>query len=148
MVIQKPAPHDRFIKSGRFDHSFHQPFDEGYIKDKFANVPGRLSRRLGKAISRRRQFLEYRKNHHARIAGPEASMDPEDTGTVVSSLPTAAKQGQCLGASEIVEPTISRRPEDRRLPTPKRLLAKTHCSFRRCRSPPKAGQCLNARIAL
>ena len=90
MVIQKPAPHDRFIKSGRFDQSYRQPWDEQYVQDKFVGVPEWLSGRLGKAISRRRQFLEYRKSHHQRIA--DTSNIPETTETVVSSLPTVAKQ--------------------------------------------------------
>lgn len=106
MVIQKPAPHDRFIKSGRFDQSFRQPWDEQHVRDKFANAPEWMIKRLGKAISRRRQFLEYRKTHHERIASLEVSNVPEDTGTIVSSLPTVAKQDQGFQASvkpEIVE---------------------------------------------
>jgi hypothetical protein len=103
MVIQKPAPHDRFIKSGRFDQSFRQPWDEQHIRDKFANVPEWLVGRLGKAIARRRQFLEYRKVHQERIASQEVSNVPEDTGTVVSSLPTVAKQDQGLHVSMIPE---------------------------------------------
>lgn len=73
------------------------------IRDKFANVPEWLTLRLGKAISRRRQFLEYRKAHHERTASLGVSNVPEDTGTVVSSLPTVAKQYQGLRASAIPE---------------------------------------------
>jgi hypothetical protein len=53
-VIQKPAPHDRFVKSGRFDQTFRQPWDEQYVRDKFVHAPEWLSVRLGKAVSRRR----------------------------------------------------------------------------------------------
>ena len=97
-MIQKPGPHDRFIKSGRFDQSFRQPWDEQHVQSKFASAPEWLTRRLGKAISRRRQFLEYRKAHHERIASLEVSNAPTDIETVVSSLPTMAKQGQWLQA--------------------------------------------------
>jgi hypothetical protein len=106
MVIQKPAPHDRFIKSGRFDQSFRQPWDEQHIRDKFANIPEWLVGRLGKSVARRRQFLEYRKVHQERIASHEVANVPEDTATVVSSLPTVAKQDQGLHTlmkSEVVE---------------------------------------------
>jgi hypothetical protein len=98
MVIQKPAPHDRFINSGRFDQSYRQPWDEQHVRDKFPSLPEWLTVRLGKAISRRRQFLEYRKSHHDRIANLDAPSVPEDTGTVVSSLPTVAKQNEGLQA--------------------------------------------------
>lgn len=98
MVIQKPAPHDRFISSGRFDQSYRQPWDEQHVRDKFPSIPDWLTERLGKAITRRRQFLKYRKNHHDIIANHEASGGPEDTGTVVSSLPTVAKDNQGLEA--------------------------------------------------
>ncbi|PVI02301.1 hypothetical protein DM02DRAFT_653603 [Periconia macrospinosa] len=47
---------------------------------------------MSKAISRRPQFLEYRKSHHGRIANYDTSNIPETTETVVSSLPTVAKQ--------------------------------------------------------
>jgi hypothetical protein len=106
MAIQKPAPHDRFLKSARFDQSFRQPWDEQHARDKFPKVPEWLTERLGKANSRRRQFLEYRKTHHERIASREVSNVSEDNGTVVSSLPTVIKQDQGLQASvkpEIVE---------------------------------------------
>lgn len=100
MVIQKPAPHDRFINSGRFDQSFRQPWDEQHVRDKYPDAPEWLPERLGKAISRRRQFLEYRKTHHEQIASVELSNVPEDTGTVVSSLPTAAKQDPGIHISQ------------------------------------------------
>jgi hypothetical protein len=106
LVIQKPAPHDRFIKSGRFDQSFRQPWDEQHVRDKFPDIPEWLSERLGKANSRRRQFLEYRKAHHERIATVEVlntARDTGDTGTEVSSLPTLAKQHQESWASTTPE---------------------------------------------
>jgi hypothetical protein len=99
LVIQKPAPHDRFIKSGRFDQSFRQPWDVQHVRDKFANIPDWLSERLGKANSRRRQFLEYRQAHHERIARVEVVDATGDTGTVVSSLPTLLRQHQELWTS-------------------------------------------------
>jgi hypothetical protein len=94
MIIQKPAPHDRFIKSGKFDQSFRQTWDEQYVRDKFVNVPEWLGARLGKAISRRRQFLEYRKNHHQRLTASDDRNIEEGAAevTVVSSLPTVARQ--------------------------------------------------------
>lgn len=101
MVIQKPAPHSRFIKSGRLGPSFSQPWDENHVREKFRDIPEWLTRRLGKAISHRRQFLEYRKSHQKRIASVG-----DDTATVVSSLPTVAKQDQDPAApmkSEILD---------------------------------------------
>ena len=100
-IIQKPAPHDRFIKSGRFDQSFRQPWDKRHVEEKFVGIPEWISRRLGTAITRRRQFLEYRKSHHEQIAEIKEIDDfktMERDGPVVSSLPTVVKQDQGVRA--------------------------------------------------
>ena len=105
-MVQKPAPHDRFIKSGRFDQTYRQPWDEQHICDKFTGITEWLIERLGKSNTRRRQYLEYRKAHHERIATFEVLDTTEDAGTVVSSLPTLARQHQeplAYAAPETIE---------------------------------------------
>lgn len=93
-IIQKPAPHDRFIKSGKFDQSFRQKWDEQHVSDKFPKIPEWLAARLGKANSRRRQFLEYRRSQHEKIASLQTIEG--DNKTVVSSLPSAIKHDKNL----------------------------------------------------
>ncbi|KAH7405701.1 hypothetical protein DE146DRAFT_649443 [Phaeosphaeria sp. MPI-PUGE-AT-0046c] len=93
-IIQKPAPHDRFIKSGKFDQTFRQKWDEQHVSDKFVNISEWMAIRLGKANSRRRQFLEYRKKQHEEIANLQSIEG--DNKTVISSLPSAIKRNEDL----------------------------------------------------
>ena len=92
LLIQKPGPHARFISTGRFDVSVHQRWDEGHVREKFKNIPEWLIVRLGKANTRRRQFLEYRKSHNERIKSPQSMF--EDKKTVVSSIPSRIKNNE------------------------------------------------------
>ena len=87
LAIQNPAPHDRFLNSGRLDTSHFEPYDINHVRSKFPSTDGWLVKRLGKAISRRRQYLKYRDQHHAK-----RTRDAPDDRTVASSLPTEAKR--------------------------------------------------------
>lgn len=104
MAIRNPTPHDQFMESGQINTSYFEPFDIGHIQAKFPNTEGYLINRLGKAISRRRQYLKYRDEHHKKLAqgiedviGTEfaptkaapTEINPEST--VASSIPLAMK---------------------------------------------------------
>ncbi|KAI5805712.1 hypothetical protein EDC01DRAFT_725289 [Geopyxis carbonaria] len=60
--IRRPAPVDR-IKTMPTAESSYQDYDILYVKDKFPKLDTEVATRLGKLISRRRQLIEYRKNH-------------------------------------------------------------------------------------
>lgn len=91
-LIQKPRPHARFISSGRFDTSFHQRWDEDHVREKFKNISEWLVVRLGKANTRRRQFLEDRKSHNETIKSPQSTI--EDEQIEVSSIPFYIKNNE------------------------------------------------------
>ena len=100
MVIRNPAPHDQFLKSIDIDTSYYEEFDINHVREKFPNAQEHLIVRLGRAISRRRQYLKYREMHHKKLAHG-IDIDPSSTQdthtetlsqtTIASSLPTALK---------------------------------------------------------
>ncbi|KAK3685899.1 hypothetical protein B0T22DRAFT_482821 [Podospora appendiculata] len=96
--IRNPTPHDRFKRSAFTDTSTYEPYDIGHVRMKFPSAEGPIVDRVGKSISRRRQFFKYRELHHQKLArGLEHDSDelavPEDTGksTIASSIPQHLK---------------------------------------------------------
>ncbi|KAK5663802.1 hypothetical protein OQA88_5 [Cercophora sp. LCS_1] len=91
--IRNPAPHDRFSKRSRVDLSHYERFDVAYVRDFIPALPVAQAERLGKAITRRREYLAYRQSHHQKLSrGLEDGEDTADdqtaaASTVASSLP-------------------------------------------------------------
>ncbi|KAI1260969.1 hypothetical protein F5Y18DRAFT_218856 [Xylariaceae sp. FL1019] len=93
MSIRNPAPSDRFISSKSTDTSHFEPHDISYVRDKFGDADNYLIERLGKAISRRRQYFRYRQSHREKLG---VGLDINDgrteaQSTVASSIPLALK---------------------------------------------------------
>lgn len=61
---------DRLLRSSKIDVSYYEPFDVQHAKNKFPSADNSLIERLGKAISRRRQYLKYREQHHEKLENP------------------------------------------------------------------------------
>ncbi|KAK2761691.1 hypothetical protein FQN54_001519 [Arachnomyces sp. PD_36] len=110
MAIRCPAPHDQFMKSKDIDTSYYEQYDIMHVRQKFPQAEEYLVIRLGRAISRRRQYLQYREAHHKKLAynleatdnpirdSSRTEMVPEST--VASSLPPALKEMDHLDLSE------------------------------------------------
>ncbi|KAI8943304.1 hypothetical protein NX059_001324 [Plenodomus lindquistii] len=94
MVIGNPAPHDQFKESRNFDRTYFEPFDIDHVRGKFPASSDYLALRLGKANSRRRQYLSYREAHRKRLNRGLDQEEPDDTveGTVASSMKSNFKQ--------------------------------------------------------
>lgn len=92
MTIQHPAPHDRFLRSQATDTSHYESFDIDHVHSKFEAVDKDIAQRLGKAISRRRQYFRYRELHHAKLAYGLDGKEDDAPHTVASSLPKHLKQ--------------------------------------------------------
>jgi hypothetical protein len=90
LAIRNPAPHDQFKESTQIDSTHFEEFDVRHVQDKFPEAEEYLVLRLGKAISRRRQYLRYRERHNERLQDPGA-LSEETGSTVASSIPAAAK---------------------------------------------------------
>ena len=61
---------DRLLKSSKIDVAFYETFDITHVRNKFPLANNALVERLGKAISRRRQYLKYREQHHEKLSVP------------------------------------------------------------------------------
>jgi hypothetical protein len=88
MAYRNPAPHDQFRASVQWDKTFFQPYDALHVESKFPKAANFLIQRLGKAISRRRQYLQYRKEHRSKL---EMGLDTQRL-EVLSSEPRSALQ--------------------------------------------------------
>ena len=109
MAIRSPAPHDQFMRSSNVDTSHFEEFDVMHVREKFPRAEEYLVTRLGRAISRRRQYLRYREAHHKKLRYglevPENRTQDSHTeiipqSTVASSLPTVLKEMDYLDLSE------------------------------------------------
>ncbi|KAF4995056.1 hypothetical protein FDECE_12911 [Fusarium decemcellulare] len=89
--IRNPAPHDCFKQSALTDTTHFEPFDIQHVRSKFPTASTELIERLGRAISRRRQFFKYREMHHHKLASGllDSASGTDDTvqSTVASSIP-------------------------------------------------------------
>lgn len=107
LAIRNPAPHDQFKESTQIDVTHYEAFDVDHVRGKFPKAKEYVIHRLGKAISRRRQYLRYREEHRKKLGqGLEPQTVLLDTqqvsrtvtapsdkieSTVASSLPPAIK---------------------------------------------------------
>ncbi|KAH7223000.1 hypothetical protein BKA60DRAFT_668921 [Fusarium oxysporum] len=90
VAIRNPAPHDRFIKSHSIDTSHYETFDIQHVSSKFRTIEPLLAERLGKAISRRRQFFNCRLAHRTKLS-QGLTHEGSDAETIASSLPEYLK---------------------------------------------------------
>jgi hypothetical protein len=153
LAIRNPAPHDQFKESTQIDVAHFEVFDIDHVRGKFPRAAEFLVLRLGKAISRRRQYLRYREEHRRKleqglksesgIQEPVVSSQAVDTitapsekieSTVASSLPLAIKTSASmadLDEDDYYEDTLSQTS-----------YASSHSDLTRLRPPalPEAGQ--------
>ncbi|KAL8926545.1 MAG: hypothetical protein Q9208_002872 [Pyrenodesmia sp. 3 TL-2023] len=78
ILVRKPAQHDIRIGAKQIDVSGYEWADLRHVKDKFPVVDDRLAARLGRAITRRRKYLMYRKRHADKLRqGIDHDTQPE-----------------------------------------------------------------------
>ncbi|KAF4971404.1 hypothetical protein FZEAL_9855 [Fusarium zealandicum] len=109
VAIRNPAPHNRFATSGPIEASHYEPFDIQHVQAKFEKMDPSLVARLGKSVSRRRQYFKYRESHHLKLShGLVASEQRDGESTTASSIPGYAKAGPLnLQFSAIDEDALS-----------------------------------------
>lgn len=102
MAIRNPAPHDQFKASMQIDLTHYESFDIDHVRGKFPLAEDYLVLRLGKAISRRRQYLRYRDEHRKNL---EQGLQPQ---IQVQQLGTTNQLAHTISApSERVESTVA-----------------------------------------
>ncbi|PGH00346.1 hypothetical protein GX51_05844 [Blastomyces parvus] len=84
MVIRQPAQHDR-LKTN-VDLSHFTPFDIRHVEQKFPHAERWLTQRLGKAITKRREYLKGRERHHEKLAAAALVGDNSNTEAARTTL--------------------------------------------------------------
>jgi hypothetical protein len=76
MLIRESSKRDDYAKAASRYNTWNPSADIGHVEEKYGTAKGGsgsgsawLLERLGKAITRRRQFLTYRKEHHDKLTG-------------------------------------------------------------------------------
>lgn len=95
ITIRNAAPHDQFMQPSKTNVSLFEKYDIDHVRSKFPRGEEYLVVRLGRAISRRRQYLKYREECYKSRAHSLATLDarPEETDhqSVQTSLPVALR---------------------------------------------------------
>ena len=107
MAVRNPTPHDRYTKAASIDTSFYEPFDIEHVRQKFPMAKEFLVSRLGKAISRRRQYLKYRELHRAKLAKPSQPLELQEIVLPDKSVISSTKLTETT-ASAFVERTSTK----------------------------------------
>ncbi|KAL9122470.1 MAG: hypothetical protein Q9187_000980 [Circinaria calcarea] len=81
MSVRDSTWRNRYNKSADIDTAHFEWFDIAHVEQKFPIAQNFIIDRLGKALSRRRQFLRYRELHAAKLAH---AVDGKDTITAPS----------------------------------------------------------------
>ena len=84
MVIRNSPARDDYLKAAS-RYPFDAKYDIGHVKEKYGPAKGSrdwLLERLGKAITRRRQYLRYREEHHAKLSRDWENATVEETVTI------------------------------------------------------------------
>ena len=93
MTIRNPTPHDRYVKAEDSDASHFEPYDIEHVKQRYPNAPDYLIERIGKSISRRRQYFKYRQLHAAKLKHDFESDDADDSATLLSETTASTFEG-------------------------------------------------------
>lgn len=91
MAIRDPAP---TIQSRSFitvDKSHFEAHDVSHVQAKFPDALDYLTKRLGQAVSRRRQYLIYREEHHHKMTKGSENIGDEGARTEYTTNSTEAK---------------------------------------------------------
>lgn len=87
MALRNPARHDQLKQSIATTTKHFESFDIEHVKHKFPEACEYLQLRLGKAISKQRQYFKYREQHHAKLA--EGLDSDDDEGERPSTIATS-----------------------------------------------------------
>lgn len=91
MLIRKPAQHDLFVGSRMGDKAEFEFYDKEHVRNLHPRADEQISQRLGRAITRRRKYFNYRERHHKKLEeGIEDVQDIQRTTTGIEMSETVA----------------------------------------------------------
>lgn len=95
IAVRNPTPRDKQIKLAAIDVSYYHAFDVSHVRDKFPEASEYLWGLLGRANSKRRQWLVYHEKHHQKILNHEQDQDVKEKscGAVTETTLSTIKDG-------------------------------------------------------
>jgi hypothetical protein len=111
VVIRNTPARDDYLKASS-RYNFDPRYDIGHVKEKYGNASQSrdwLIERLGKAITRRRQYLAYRKDHHGKLSRdwdelPKGGVGQKSPKTVtMTTATTFMERAPLAGADAVAE---------------------------------------------
>jgi hypothetical protein len=112
VVIRNASPRDRFLKASSGQTPFEESFDVQHVGHKYPKLEAEgkqwLKQRLGKAITQRRQFLWYAREHRRKLGRepPEIWLPTENAANIASA--TLPIRPNWTGASQGAQTHISK----------------------------------------
>jgi hypothetical protein len=100
IIIRQASPRDRFAKAlAAQQEPFDDRFDINHVSHKFPILNTKekewFKERVGKAITQRRQYLRYSRNHRDKLARePQDLWQPEDICSKTTLLPVLSQAGK------------------------------------------------------
>ncbi|KAG7284251.1 hypothetical protein NEMBOFW57_010615 [Staphylotrichum longicolle] len=90
ILVRKAGPDDRFSRALKMSKTaFPESFDINHAQEKYPKLrlggAGLLANRVGSAISKRRQFIKYSRDHRYRLGHDDVEGVPESTATELLS---------------------------------------------------------------
>ncbi|KAF4482277.1 hypothetical protein CGGC5_v009486 [Colletotrichum fructicola Nara gc5] len=110
LPLRRPAPMDRLRYGTIGEGSWSEGPDVAYVKDKFPNsrLPENVMIRLGKAITKRRQLLSYRRSHREKLKNAAGwADDASQPGSQAMTKATTLHSDQMIPLQEVYEPADS-----------------------------------------
>lgn len=85
MSLRNPARNDQIRYAETVNTKHFEPHDIDHVRMKFREAPNALTTRLGKAVSRHRQYFKYREEHHLKLA---EGIDGDDDHFTINARPS------------------------------------------------------------
>lgn len=89
LALRNPARHDRLKQLETTSTKHFEPWDIAHVQQKFPSAEPYLHRRLGKALSKQRQYFKYCQEHHSKKTeglDDAAEEDKDKQTTIATSL--------------------------------------------------------------
>lgn len=110
ITISNPAPYDQF-KSRAGVVPYPHEWDTAHVEQRFPGIDPIISGRLGKALTQRRRYFNYREEHHLRLQeglnGDEDNDGSKGKGTTIASSLPHESRDTALAILEDTEETYS-----------------------------------------
>lgn len=111
VALRNPAATDRVEAEAGENAAPSTVWDKRHLCEKYPNLDPKLRERLGRALTRRREYFKYRENHHELLSkgidNAMAGVAIADNSTKAGPTTVASLVPECLKAITSVKPDFS-----------------------------------------